>query len=383
MTSILKRLPLLAGLLLMGRSSFAQGSVANYALTHNIYAPIAGKYPDGFAPKWRLVGAPQSLTVNGEQYITKFNGTFTKAIQFGLTDYQGKSVVDFHVGCNCVADIDMNTEKVVLTETPVKLPLKNFRKKQVRQMDDPNEPCQMMAAQTRGGWKGYVELSSDQEGNLTMSLRLENYAAPTYRNGALMYVYYVNNSPIPNMMTPTNAVTTSVRQDNEAKDRQKQADEYAQKQEQRRRLDAAFETSYKSVKARPAAQPKTILTYKEYNLKKTISLDNLVGGSISNSTGVAEAYKSARTGYLALIGGFDYEYKAEGLEPYERNEKFALKYSMVKAVNSIALKIATYAMIGDVDKLNEMGELLGRVRSTDDFVDGKEQRAIVGDLKSK
>jgi hypothetical protein len=84
-----------------------------------------------------------------------------------------------------------------------------------------------------------------------------------------------------------------------------------------------------------------------------------------------------------LLGGFDFTFKASDYEPHEKDGKFALTYSLVKATNKYAIDIATYALIGDIDKLNEAGNFLKSVESTSQIVDADEQSKIKGYLKSK
>lgn len=354
-----------------------------YPLTKNLFVKIEGKYPQGYQPKWRLIGSPQNQELTFEQYVATRGGAMQTKVPVGIVEYQGKTVLRFRAlsACECVADLQLPNEKLVIGQNPIKIELSSFRKVQQKELDDPNASCQNMAVQTQGGWKGYAILSADEEGNLIMNLRLENYASPRYRNGALMYTWFGNNISISNLMTPDKAAETAIAHENKEKEEKKQAELYAKRQEKREYLDALYSQKLKTVKTRPANTTISVATYKGYILKKPIDLENLVGNSISTEEGVKEAYAKAKSAYYKLRA-YDYGYNVKELEPHERDGKFAFQYCKVKSINQHAIDIATYALIGDTEKLIDIANSLNEMNleglvSRDDF------NEILGYLKSK
>jgi len=357
-----------------------------FPLTKDIFVPLSGEYPAGYTPAWRIVGSAQQLTVNSDQYITKRGGTVNKTIPFGIVEYQGRSAVNFNTGCDCIADIDLNGNRVTLSQTSRRFQLTNFRRKQQKELDDPNAPCQTMAAQTQGGWKGYIDLASDLDGNLVLSLRLENYAAKNYAHGALMYTYYKDGISLPNMVTPAKAVDMAVLKVKNEREQQDRAAQYTEKQEERKRLDFEYNNAVKTVKGRAAATTGVVATYKGYSLRKPINLNQLADYDISRQDGARQAYEKAADAYYAVLGWIDLNFDPAKFEPYDRDEKFARRYCLVRIVNSFATDIAAFASIGDIDKLNETAARLKGFDNDIEIIrslDPDGYNKLKGDLKFK
>ena len=387
MTTKLSLSKMLFGLFLLTfnfleNESFGQRTKENlYPLTKNLFVNISGVYPSGYEPRWRLVGSPQQLQLNSEVYIANRSKSNTQSIPFGIVEYQGKTVVRMRAlsACECVADIDLPNSKTILTNSPASFELINFRKVQVSSLDDPNAACKNMSTYTWGGWKGKIVMSSDEAGNIKFDLRLENFN----NKGNLYWLLFGENLDMSNMVTPNTAVNNAIATENKVKEDNRLSEIYARKQLDRKYLDEQFNQKLKSVKARPSATTASLTTYKGYALKKTIDLEKLVGNNLSREDGVAEAYAIAKKGYYRIIGGFTLTFNANSFEPHERNGEFAVIYCLAKEVNNIAIDIATYALIGDKDKLIELGKRLQVAENSGDIVDQTDVTEVKGYLKSK
>ncbi|NID13446.1 hypothetical protein [Fibrivirga algicola] len=383
-----------------------------YPITNQLYVDINGKYPDGYKPEWRLVGNPQKLSTNFESYASNTGGTGKDEILVGLIDYQGKTVLNFKaIRCNCVANFDLPIEKLTLSKIPLRLKLINFRKVQERSMDDPDAPCQNMAAQTQGGWKGFIDLSSDNQGNLTMNLLIENYASPRYRNGALMYKWFENEIAIPNMLTPDKA-EDKLKSDKKANiDAEIAKKTEAESREKRERLDKLYKLAVIDISSRPAAKPKIVAIYKGYQLKSIVELSDLISkkdreydqfvvvnkSDLKSSSAEAKliALQAASTkGNVAAkvhIIEFDLinrrvynisSWDSSKYEPHETDGKFAQLYLLVNYLNKTLIDIATYIHIGDSEKLNNI-DIDRILDSAVTYIDTDEYRRIVEYLKSR
>lgn len=242
-----------------------------FPLTENLFVNISSKYPSGYEPKWRLVGTTQQLQLNSEVYISKNSKTNTKSIPFGIVEYQGKTVVRMRAldACECVADIDLPNSKTILTNSPTEFELVNFRKVQLKSLDDPNAACKNMSSYTWGGWKGNITLSSDSEGNIKFDVRLENYS----NKGNLSWLLYGNDIEMPNMVTPNSAKQT-VQKNEIAKIEEKKSEEKRIKEESiKKKKLIVFERELPKVKAKAELNKKIALTYKVYRVPELIDFD--------------------------------------------------------------------------------------------------------------
>ena len=378
-----------------GKSSNGQSSSKNsnssnssaysvgFPLTKNIYTNIDGEYPSGYKPRWRLVNTTGNLEMNVENYLSSRGRADNISIPFSITEYQGKSVIKFSVfSCECAADIQLGKDKVTLSDNAQTFDLTNFRKVVVKSMDDPSASCQTMSKHTHGGWKGNITMQSDRDGNITFSLRMENYSG---YGGKLNNLYFKDNVYMANEVTPSRAEENLENVKRNEEEKAKRNEENERYQSNKKYLEQQYEEKLKLVKAKKEANPTVQYTYKGYTLKNVISLNSLIGNNISSSNGTREAYSNAKSNFYTCLGGFDHviHRNVNTLEPHEKDKEFAISYCTVKELNNFAIQIATYTQIGDVEKLIELGNRLKNIENTSQIVNMNEQQEIIGYLKEK
>jgi hypothetical protein len=355
-----------------------------HPLTSNLYVNITEKYPNGYEPKWRLVGSPQQLQLKSEVYIAKNTKTNTKTIPFGIVEYQGKTVVRMRAldACECVADIRLLKSKTVLTEYPDEFELVNFRKVQLKSLDDPNAECKNMSSNTWGGWKGNIILSSDNEGNIKFDIKLENYN----NKGNLSWLLYGNDIEMANLVTPGEAKNNQIVDIKAKKDAEYESKKREEDAKKREYLDRMYSLVLKDIQNRPASKPKTKGIYKGYELKEMIWISNLLSKSeIENfkkfeyndkskiekpsinselekkineqmNASYSQSLKMDITFMLiyAYNVGLFGAWNPKEYAPHERDLRFTQKYVMTNYYNKKMIEYATYIKIGDTDKMHNL-----------------------------
>ena len=356
-------------------------SQKEYPVTDNIFVIIDGEYPFGYQPKWTHVGTPTPMDFTWKYTIGK-GYLKQQTFPFSLDEFQNKSVIRFKsfILCECVADIELHENKITLTNEPTKFKLKNFRKRDANSLGNSGEPCKGMQ-QSSGDWDGYIILSADNLGNITFDIYMQNYNV----KGEKTHLYFANNKTILNAITPDIASKQAIATATKKQEDKQKAEIQEKKQAIRHELDLDYQRNIKTVKSRPAANTPTLTTYKGYSLKKAIDLEKLVGTNISKEDGVTEAYANAKSAYFRTIGGFSEQLSGNlsTIEPHKKDEQFAIRYCLVNALNEQAINIATYALIGDIAKLQQAASFLRNIENTSQINDMDKQNEIIGYLKSK
>jgi hypothetical protein len=148
-------------------------------IAKNLLIDIPGKYPNGYNPKWRFIGYKSNLKFSREDWLhPKAQLTYQdKSLLIG--DYGGKAVLRLkpYFNCECYADIMINGDVAVLTENPQVFEVGNFRK--ILNERSTGEPCiGGLNDAAKGGWGGKITLSANKNGDILMSLMLEDYTLP-------------------------------------------------------------------------------------------------------------------------------------------------------------------------------------------------------------
>ncbi len=153
-------------------------------IAKNLYVDIKGRYPQGYSPKWRFIGTPAELDFDVDDYV--FPSTYQKHEKkaVALLDYEGKAVLAYNafVTCDCYAEIKIDSF-TVLTDKPQIFRVTNFQKVLNGKMT--GEKCRSdwnSATYANGGFEGKITLSANDNGDIVMSLIIENYSQETTSN---------------------------------------------------------------------------------------------------------------------------------------------------------------------------------------------------------
>jgi hypothetical protein len=197
-----------------------------YRIAKNLLIDIAGKYPNGYVPKWRFINYNSPLNFTLENWLNPRANTSQGKKNIAIGDYNGKAVIrlDAFVLCHCFADIVTKDSVNVLTENPQTFEINNFRR--ILNDRSTGEPC--MPANNpnyAGGWAGKITLSANRNGDITMDLMLENYSAEKKTRDAVKpsqvsIRYIAKGITVENEMSAEKA-TAIVVAEQEAKQRQK------------------------------------------------------------------------------------------------------------------------------------------------------------------
>lgn len=197
-----------------------------FRIAKNLMIDIAGKYPNGYVPRWRFINYNSPLNFTMENWINPGANTKQGTKNISIGDYGGKAVlrIDAFILCHCFADIVVKDSVNVLTENPQTFEINNFRR--ILNDRSTGEPC--MPANNpnyAGGWAGKVTLSANKNGDITMDMMLENYTAEkNTRDGVkpsqVAIRYIAKGITVENEMSAEKA-TAIVVAEQEAKQRQK------------------------------------------------------------------------------------------------------------------------------------------------------------------
>lgn len=150
-----------------------------FRIAKNLMIDIRGKYPNGYQPKWRFISYSSNLKFSREDWLHPKAQLGYQDKSISLGDYGGKAVIRFkpHFDCECFADILIKDSISVLTENPQVYEVGNFRK--ILNERSTGEPCVGgLSNAAKGGWGGKITLSANPNGDLLMSLMLEDYTLP-------------------------------------------------------------------------------------------------------------------------------------------------------------------------------------------------------------
>lgn len=160
-----------------------------HVLVSTISLPIVGSYPQGYSPKWALVGGHKSVTMGSEDFVASRPQSDKAPASLSLQDINGEPTLVFNIrGLTCMATI-VPTGLAVLSAQPAQFQLLKFRR-----ADD--RPCAAASRYVRS-WAGQMTLSSNLNGDISLQLLLQAYSD----RGVLTYRYSLNTVE-PNLLTP-------------------------------------------------------------------------------------------------------------------------------------------------------------------------------------
>jgi hypothetical protein len=160
-----------------------------HVLVSTISLPVDGNYPQGYSPKWSIVGGQKPVTMRFEDFVARRPLTDQALANLGLRDVNGEPTLVFSVrGLTCMATI-APAGLAVLSAQPTQFQLVNFRR-----MD--NRPCAAASSYLRS-WTGQMALSSNLAGDINLQLVLQGYSD----RGQLTYRYSLTTAE-PNQLTP-------------------------------------------------------------------------------------------------------------------------------------------------------------------------------------
>jgi hypothetical protein len=179
-----------------------------FRIAKNLMIDIKGKYPNGYQPKWRFINYKSQLNFDMENWYYKSSSIQQSNFSIDLGEYNNKAVIriNAHANCDCFADIVVKDSLSILTEKPQTYQVTNFRR--ILNDRSTGEPCRSGSNQvTQGGWEGKVTLSANRNGDVAMSLMLENYSLDgLYKKPTqVAYRYIAKNITIENEMSAEKA----------------------------------------------------------------------------------------------------------------------------------------------------------------------------------
>ncbi|HWB27634.1 MAG TPA: hypothetical protein VG738_19290 [Chitinophagaceae bacterium] len=205
-------------------------------IAKNLFVDIKGRYPQGYGPKWRFIGTSSNLDFDVDDYVfpTTYQKHETKTI--GIGDYEGKAVLSYNAfsTCDCYAEIEIDSF-AVLTAKPQTFRIIDFQK--VLNSKTTGEKCRSdwnTETYANGGFEGEITLSANENGDIKMSLMIENYSQETTSNNydpvtrsypvkinppAVSFRYTANNISLNNDMSAQKA-NEIIAEENAAKQRQ-------------------------------------------------------------------------------------------------------------------------------------------------------------------
>lgn len=160
-----------------------------HVLVSTISVPIDGNYPQGYSPKWSLVGGQKPVTMQFEDFVARRPLTDQAAASLSFRDVNGEPTLAFNIGAlTCMATI-APAGLAVLSAQPTQFQLVNFRRAD-------NRPCAAASNYVRS-WTGQMALSSNLNGDINLQLLLQAYSD----RGQLTYRYSLTTAE-PNQLTP-------------------------------------------------------------------------------------------------------------------------------------------------------------------------------------
>jgi hypothetical protein len=241
-----------------------------------------------------------------------------------------------------------------------------------------------------GGYGGDISFAANENGDMTANLVLETYRKGDRWSSAGVSYRYTADLFIPNQVTPAMAyanIDKKNKAEQDALDREK--NELAKKAE-RERLDKAYAEMLKKVKAMPAANPKTRLVYKGYQLKEVINLNALIAtntcpeGNTWRDTVISNIQKS-ELNLDHLMAQLEYSgviyFDISKVELHERDKMFAIAYLFKRRYNEVVLEMAARYRVCDLEKVNELTRLTKFNVSR--LIDSDEYGEMIEYLKSK
>lgn len=214
-------------------------------IAKNLMVDVKGIYPTGYQPKWRFITYNSDLDMDVENWIVPGSGLQHNSKSIAIGDYNGRAVLRFgaFITCDCYADIVIKDSFAVLTETPQTFKVTNFQK--IVNEKATGEKCRGIGnVYTDGGWEGKITLSANENGDILMSLMVENYSTETKTNfydpvtkgypekinpSSVSYRYLANNINIANEMSAEKA-NAIIAAEKETKQRQKDYEVKTKKQ---------------------------------------------------------------------------------------------------------------------------------------------------------
>lgn len=160
-----------------------------HVLVSTISLPIDGNYPQGYSPKWSLVGGQKPVTMRFEDFVVRRPLTDQAPASLSFRDVNGEPTLAFNIGgLTCMATI-APAGLAVLSAQPTQFQLVNFRRAD-------NRPCAAASNYVRS-WTGQMALSSNLNGDINLQLLLQAYSD----RGQLTYRYSLTTAE-PNQLTP-------------------------------------------------------------------------------------------------------------------------------------------------------------------------------------
>lgn len=234
-------------------------SNTRFRIAKNLLIDIKGKYPVGYAPRWRFISYSSPLSVDVENWYHPSSRATHQNYAISIGEYNNKAVVRLHpfMSCECFADIVVKDSFTVLTDQPQTFQLTNFRK--ILNDRSTGEPCRGNGNNpiVEGGFEGRLTLAANGNGDIALQFMLENYTAETKRRGKynnavrdydytivpsqVSYRYVANNITVENEMSAEKA-NGIIAAELEAK--QKYADYVKKSQAQIEELMKVIKTKY-------------------------------------------------------------------------------------------------------------------------------------------
>ncbi len=213
-------------------------SMTRYPIAKNLFVDLKGNYPNGYAPKWRFISYPSSMSVTVENWFYPNANVRHENYPFSIVAYNDKAVLRLHpfIGCECFADIVVKDSFAVINNSPQTFQITNFRK--ILNERSTGEPCTTMSGNYvyAGGLEGRLTLSANDNGDLLIDFMLENYSADhkDYKGriskpSQVSLRYIAKGITVENEMSPEKAIGI-IAAEKEAKQRQKDYEVKTKKQ---------------------------------------------------------------------------------------------------------------------------------------------------------
>jgi hypothetical protein len=195
-----------------------------HVLVSTLSLPIEGNYPQGYSPKWSIVGGQKTLTMRLENFVVSRSRNDEARVTLSIRDLNGEPTLEFGIlGSTCMATI-APAGLVVLSAQPTQFQLVNFRRAD-------QGPCSRASKYERS-WTGQMALSSNLNGDINLQLVLQTFSD----RGALTYRYSVSTVEA-NQLTPALAAAAVERDAQFAAERAQRDARLAVEREARAKAD--------------------------------------------------------------------------------------------------------------------------------------------------
>lgn len=367
--------------------------ITAYEIAPNLIVNIEGSYPDGYGPSWRCVDKRDQISYDIWNFNITYGQQTKESIETQLSKYKDKAVFEFPLGYgkSCIADLELPSQKFILTALPTTFQLVNWRLKLDGKVRD-DLPCKSTSNTHFNEFKGNITLSANANGDLNLSVLIDCFGVP-WRNGLTppnTFRWKADNVQLTNDISPAKAEAMLVSARKEAANQIEAKRKAEIKQRQRVVFDSLYNVVLPKVKAKAMLMSKTVQTYKGYGLKEVLKLDKMIVARSCpfprNSTEASFANEDKNL-LMIDVDRMVLQYSLFGVnvertEPHKRDEMFATAYLAVKGINEMLIEAAAYYSICDIDSFKD---ILATFSLQDPlrFVDNAEFRDIVEYMQRK